>query len=179
MNRYLTTIILSTLLLPLSVATEPLETKEEETLNAIINCMSITISEKRLSCYDAALQRDDLLSQDAMIPIKEDTQPKIIPNKIENDFFGKTGKALEKTIAMQQKIIIPNELSSTIIKTSLYTANKYVIELSNGQKWKLLEPTRKGLFSKGRKISIKKGALGSFKVNLEGLNKTYRVKRLN
>jgi len=179
MNRYLNTIILSTLLLPLGVATEPLDSKEKETLNAILNCMSITISEKRLSCYDAALQRDILLSQDAIIPVEEDTQRKVIPNKIENDLFGKRGKDLEKTIAIQQKIIIPNKLSSAITKTSRYAANKYIIELSNGQKWKLLEPTRKGLFSKGKKVSIKKGALGSYNATVEGLNKRYRVKRLN
>ena len=76
-------------------------------------------------------------------------------------------ESLEEVIAETQSIVIPNELSNVIEKVSRYAADKYTLTLRNGQKWKVLEPTRKGYFKKDQTVSISKGLFGSYEVNIK------------
>ena len=94
-----------------------------------------------------------------------------------DDLFGKRGEELEEVIAKTQKIVIPTNLSNVVTKVTRYEADKYILTLKNGQQWKVLEPSRKGYFKINQNINISKGLFGSFDLNVENLNKKYKVKR--
>ena len=61
----------------------------------------------------------------------------------EEDLFGKKGSDLEEVIAKTQKIQIPNQLTTTITLVKRYAPDKYILTLSNGQKWRVLDATGK------------------------------------
>ena len=95
----------------------------------------------------------------------------------EEDLFGKKGSDLEEVIAKTQKIQIPNQLNTTITLVKRYAPDKYILTLSNGQKWRVLDATRKGFFKVDQSVSITKGILGSYNLNLANQNRKLKVKR--
>lgn len=151
-------------------------TKENVAINDLSSCLNLLQASERLECYDKSLSRkkrndDQKFTVAANISAPEE---KMV---IEEDLFGKKGDDLEEVIAKTQKIVIPNKLDTIIKKITRYAADKYILTLENGQKWKVLEPTRKGLFKVEQTVSISKGLFGSYDLNIQNLNKKYRVKR--
>jgi hypothetical protein len=96
---------------------------------------------------------------------------------VKEEYFGKRGEDLQESIARTQRVVIPNEMNSVIGKITRYAAEKYILTLKNGQKWKVLESTRKGLFKKEQPVAITKGLFGSYNLSIKNQNKKYKVKR--
>ncbi|TXI07202.1 MAG: hypothetical protein E6Q76_08810 [Rhizobium sp.] len=52
------------------------------------------------------------------------------------------------------------------------------IRLANGQIWQVVDGSSVALPAGARKVTVKRGALGSFYLDIEGLNTTPRVRRI-
>ena len=145
-------------------------------VNSLSSCLELIDPADRLECYDKSLSRK---KQDNDKELAAREVKDIQPNRkvVQENLFGRRGGDLEEVIAETQSIVIPNELSNVVVKVSRYAADKYTLTLKNGQRWKVLEPTRKGYFKKDQTVSISKGLFGSYEVNIQNLNKKFRVKR--
>ena len=145
-------------------------------VNSLSSCLELIDPADRLKCYDKSLSREKQDNDKELVAreVKE-----IQPNRkvVQENLFGRRGGDLEEVIAETQSIVIPNELSNVVVKVSRYAADKYTLTLKNGQRWKVLEPTRKGYFKKDQTVSISKGLFGSYEVNIQNLNKKFKVKR--
>ena len=145
-------------------------------VNSLSSCLELIDPADRLKCYDKSLSRK---KQDNDKELVAREVKDIQPNRkvVQENLFGRRGGDLEEVIAETQSIVIPNELSNVVVKVSRYAADKYTLTLKNGQRWKVLEPTRKGYFKKDQTVSISKGLFGSYEVNIQNLNKKFKVKR--
>jgi len=145
-------------------------------VNSLSSCLELIDPADRLECYDKSLSREKQDNDKELVAREtKDIQPK--RQIVQDDLFGRRGGDLEEVIAETQSIVIPNELSNVVVKVSRYAADKYTLTLKNGQRWKVLEPTRKGYFKKDQTVSISKGLFGSYEVNIQNLNKKFKVKR--
>ena len=145
-----------------------------EPVKSLSSCLELVDPIERLECYDKSLSRKDQDNDKVFIVSENKTQKS---NASKDDLFGKRGEELEEVIAKTQKIVIPTNLSNVVTKVTRYEADKYILTLKNGQQWKVLEPSRKGYFKINQNINISKGLFGSFDLNVENLNKKYKVKR--
>ena len=145
----------------------------KQPVNDLSSCLNLEDPQARLDCYDRSLNRP---SQDKKITNQIVKKEKEIELD-EEDLFGKKGSDLEEVIAKTQKIQIPNQLTTTITLVKSYAPDKYILTLSNGQKWRVLDATRKGFFKVDQSVSITKGILGSYNLNLFNQNRKLKVKR--
>jgi len=150
------------------------KTKENKVaVNDLSSCLDLGDSQARLDCYDKSLSRKK--DTNSMI-INEDLSA-VASSVVKEEYFGKRGEDLQESIARTQRVVIPNEMNSVIGKITRYAAEKYILTLKNGQKWKVLESTRKGLFKKEQPVAITKGLFGSYNLSIKNQNKKYKVKR--
>ena len=154
--------------------TQKTATANREPVKSLSSCLELVDPIERLECYDKSLSRKGQ-DNDKVLVVSENEIQKSVAS--EDDLFGKRGGELEEVIAKTQKIVIPSNLSNVITKITRYQADKYILTLKNGQQWKVLEPSRKGYFKINQNIKISKGLFGSFDLNVENLNKKYKVKR--
>ena len=154
--------------------TQKTATANREPVKSLSSCLELVDPIERLECYDKSLSRKGQ-DNDKVLVVSENEIQKSEASK--DDLFGKRGGELEEVIAKTQKIVIPSNLSNVITKVTRYQADKYILTLKNGQQWKVLEPSRKGYFKINQNIKISKGLFGSFDLNVENLNKKYKVKR--
>ena len=146
-------------------------------VNDLSSCLNLEDPQARLDCYDKSLSRR---AQDKKITNQMVKKNKEVEIELdEEDLFGKKGSDLEEVIAKTQKIQIPNQLNTTITLVKRYAPDKYILTLSNGQKWRVLDATRKGFFKVDQSVSITKGILGSYNLNLANQNRKLKVKREN
>ena len=144
-------------------------------VNDLSSCLNLEDPQARLECYDKSLSRR---AQDKKITNQMVKKNKEVEIELdEEDLFGKKGSDLEEVIAKTQKIQIPNQLNTTITLVKRYAPDKYILTLSNGQKWRVLDATRKGFFKVDQSVSITKGILGSYNLNLANQNRKLKVKR--
>ena len=147
----------------------------KQPVNDLSSCLNLEDPQARLDCYDKSLSRR---AQDKKITNQMVKKNKEVEIELdEEDLFGKKGSDLEEVIAKTQKIQIPNQLNTTITLVKRYAPDKYILTLSNGQKWRVLDATRKGFFKVDQSISITKGILGSYNLNLANQNRKLKVKR--
>ena len=147
-------------------------------VNDLSSCLDLIDSQARLDCYDKSLSRNKDTDQQSKVLISSQKGKATVAEKVvEEDYFGKRGEDLQESIAKTQRVIIPNEMSTAVEKITRYAPDKYILTLKNGQKWKILEPTRKGLFKKDQTVSITKGLFGSYNLNISSQNTKYKVKR--
>ena len=152
--------------------------KPKFVVNDLSSCLDLIDSQARLDCYDKSLSRNKGTDQQSKSLSNGQKGIAAVAEKVvKEDYFGKRGEDLQESIAKTQRVIIPNEMSTAVEKITRYAADKYILTLKNGQKWKILEPTRKGLFKKDQTVSITKGLFGSYNLNVSSQNKKYKVKR--
>ena len=144
-------------------------------VNDLSSCLNLEDPQARLDCYDKSLSRRAQDKQITNQMVKKNKEVEIELD--EEDLFGKKGSDLEEVIAKTQKIQIPNQLNTTITLVKRYAPDKYILTLSNGQKWRVLDATRKGFFKVDQSVSITKGILGSYNLNLANQNRKLKVKR--
>ena len=147
----------------------------KQPVNDLSSCLNLDDPQARLECYDKSLSRPAQGKKITNQVVKKNKEIEIELD--EEDLFGKKGSDLEEVIAKTQKIQIPNQLTTTITLVKKYAPDKYILTLSNGQKWRVLDATRKGFFKVDQSVSITKGILGSYNLNLANQNRKLKVKR--
>lgn len=121
--------------------------------------------QKRLDCYDKQTGFE--------IPAKKQSESTQLPTQKaeapQQEGFGLEHKVREK---------LPDELTFTVKGEFKYWYKGLIINTEDSQKW-VIKRARKTYFpAKNPNITIRKGSLGSYLMNVEGLNRTFKVKRL-
>ena len=121
-------------------------------------CAAIEESAARLACYDAA-QSDG--AADSAASTSE-------PGESEEGDFGFEARVLPKT---------PDQITSAVARVSRDPFGKLTLTLENGQVWKQIDTKRLRIRDDSR-VVIRKAALRSFLLHLEGSKTSIRVRRL-
>ena len=149
-------------------------TNKKFTVMDLSSCTELTDPNERLKCFDRSLGNENS-NNDIYFTKKSGS---LSQEEIEKNYFGKSGSDLEDSIERVTERSIPKSLGSIIVKVRKYNTDRYYLDLENGQTWKLIEPSRRKEFQKGKNIVIEKGRMGTFTVRLEGLNRKYTAKRI-
>ena len=149
-------------------------TNKKFTVMDLSSCSELTDPNERLKCFDRSLGNENS-NNDIYFTKKSGS---LSQEEIEKNYFGKSGSDLEDSIERVTERSIPKSLGSIIVKVRKYNTDRYYLDLENGQTWKLIEPSRRKEFQKGKNIVIEKGRMGTFTVRLEGLNRKYTAKRI-
>lgn len=143
-------------LLPLIAATL-LPAVAHATDDAVRRCRALTDGPARLACYDA-------IALPAPGSARAPTPPRETPAQ-----FGLVGAQRQVTLdAVEARI--PGDFEG-------WTARSR-IRLDNGQVWQIDDDSRAILELKNPKASVRRGALGAFYLEVEGTNRSPRVKRV-
>jgi hypothetical protein len=139
----------------------------------LLRCRQIGDSAKRLSCYDA-------INVNAM-PVA--TATKAAPNPAD---FGLPQKVVAPVVAPAEfglpKKAAPPAEEEGVDTSSAATFEgwdpKVVLELANGQKWQITDSSSVFVAPRARKVKIRRGVLGGFYMEVEGINQVAKVKRI-
>lgn len=148
-------------------ATSP---KRAPELQAIVDCRALTDRDARLNCYDAAAAKLDQAEAAGQVVVVDKERAR----EVRKDIFGLQLPSLDifnrggggKLLSAAEDV---DRLTETIRKASQQADGKWVFELQNGAVWRqidnseVLPDPRPGL-----KVEIRKGAIGSFFMKVEG-----------
>ncbi|MEL4180085.1 hypothetical protein AABB87_14800 [Roseateles sp. PN1] len=141
------------------------------------SCRALTEAKARLSCYDALADQTAKQPQApaaSTVPLAVGTAAAAATSSTATaaapvaDTFGLTNRPKNE----------PNVISGQIDGLFEGWGPNQIIYLSNGQAWQVIDGSRAVVYLKNPKVEIRKAAMGSFMLELEGSNETARVKRL-
>ena len=128
---------------------------------ALLRCRAITDAAARLACYDA-------------LPL--------------GSTEGKAGQAkatqTPEQFGMEQQLVVaqaPAELDAIESRIAGRFEGWYpnaIIRLANGQVWQVTDGSSRSYDLTDPKVAIRRGFLGAFYLNIDGDNRTVRVKRV-
>lgn len=133
---------------------------EEQMVERVAKCRSITTAAERLACFDRAAESVD---------------PSVARSESERAFadaedtpeeFGTRGSAIAKKRAEEQKAQSPDVTAIEGVVTALTRAphGEWVVTLNNGQVWRQKQAQTTFVLKVGEAVSIKRGALGSYRM---------------
>lgn len=137
--------------------------------DALQRCRSVTESAARLACYDAladAAARQRTPVAPAPAPVTASAAP---ASKGADAGFG---------LAEQRRPGTVESVTSAVGASFAGWGPNSRIRLENGQVWQVIDGTSVVLPEGARKVSVKRGALGSFYLDFEGLKTSPRVRRV-
>jgi hypothetical protein len=133
--------------------------------DAVKRCRQIGEAAQRLACYDA-IQLGTAAAVAAPVAVPA-AAPKA-PSKVEEFGLAKKAPAAETEV-------IESQTGASIDGWN----SGQIIALANNQKWQIIDGSSAFLGkSLVRKVKIRRGRLGGFFMEFEGLNQTPRVKRI-
>lgn len=159
---------------------------QAETLSeALVKCSEQSNSLKRLVCYDRitknmkqykGLQQDITQSLPAPAPVTSVATPPPPPQPpaatkqlTMEQTFGNENKASEERL---------DKIVAGVSEVSKDARKRLIITLDNGQIWRQAEGS--GISVKaGQTVYVERGALGSFHMSKDGINRRMRVKRID
>ena len=132
----------------------------------ILKCRSIASAAARLACYDAIVVGAPAAAPAAAARAPATAAPAAAPAK---EQFG---------FEHRQEILKVDAIESTIPgRFEGWRANEN-IRLANGQVWQVVDDSRASLWIENPKVRVRRGALGAFYLEIEGTNRSPRVRRL-
>jgi hypothetical protein len=176
------------------VGPQALADSREDVLEAMGRCAAVADDRARLACYDAAAPR--LKSALATPPATLDREP---TREEQQSWFGfnigdlfgggssqpTTPEQFGKERTPQAQATREREeiegITAGVTEVAYNPFGQFVVFLDNGQIWKQLQgdadrarfPT-----SKDTKVTISRGALGSYNLTINGSSKLYKVTRI-
>ncbi|MBT1449801.1 hypothetical protein KJ365_02830 [Glaciecola sp. XM2] len=151
---------------------------------AIQTCKSIGEASQRLACYDALFQDvAEVLESTPRTPAQETVSAELTqtPEAIEIPEISEQAQIEEFGGGHLKKNSPDDELeqiSSSIVSITQNNAGRDIVTLANGQRWRAIENHRLRL-REASVVYIKRGAFNSFILQLEGSNRSVRVRRIN
>jgi hypothetical protein len=139
------------------------------------SCQQIAEEEQRLSCFDQIVSQLDLSvtsdvgSTTAAAAVSSTAEKSAVPQP--EEMKAKFGLKKPNREAQVQ------EISSLVKSTAFDLRKKLVITLENGQQWRQTDQAQLNIQA-GDRCTVKRGALGSFLLGIEGVNKKIRVRRV-
>lgn len=135
---------------------------------AILRCRQVADLAQRMACYEAIVV--PVAGSVAPLPAPARPQPQPQPQPSDNGNFG-----LEVKTAL---LGLPSTMDSTIPGRFLGWGPNDTITLANGQVWQISDDSRGALASTDPKVTIRRGALGAFYLEIAGTNRSPKVRRI-
>ena len=129
---------------------------------AVLRCRQITDPPQRLICYDAMAV--PVSATVAQAPLLAPAPPPQAAS------FG-----LEVKAAL---VGLPSTMESTVPGRFLGWGPNDKITLANGQIWQISDDSRGALVSTDPRVTVRRGALGAFYLEVAGTNRSPKVRRL-
>jgi hypothetical protein len=143
-------------------------------VTALLNCRTITDSAERLACYDkaAATIGEAVAKRDLVVMDRESvkkTKRGLFGFSIPNlGIFGDDDDAVEI-----------KQIEGTVVSTALNADGGFIFRLADGSRWTQIDSKPFAIPpANGDKVVVKKGALGSFFLTVQG-SPGVKVKRIN
>ena len=130
-------------------------------------CRQVSEAVARLACYDKLA---DMAVAQPAAPVAAVAPAVPAPVKTPTERFGLEQKAAQEGAADTITSVLPGEFEGWGPKTKF--------TLANGQVWQVTDGSSVYWPTKSPKVTIRRGILGAFYLELEGLNTTAKVKRL-
>ena len=154
---------------PLAATSAPPPSRAPE-LQAIVDCRGLTDRDSRLACYDAAADKLDRAEASGQVVVVNREQVR----KVRRDVFGLQLPSLDIFSAIGRKG--PNAVSEDIdhldgvVKAAWHgEGGHWMLELETGAVWRQIDSFELASDPHpGSKVDIRKGALGSFFVKVDG-----------
>nr|WP_295081498.1 hypothetical protein [uncultured Roseateles sp.] len=142
-------------------------------------CRALTEAKARLSCYDALA---DQAAKQPQAPAAS-TAPLAVgataAAATSNTATATAAAPVADTFGLTSRPKNePDVISGQIDGLFEGWGPNQIIYLNNGQAWQVIDGSRAVVYLKSPKVEIRKAAMGSFMLELEGSNETARVKRL-
>ncbi|WP_396269110.1 hypothetical protein [Ideonella sp.] len=130
-------------------------------------CRQVSEAAARLACYDKLA---DMAVAQPAAPVAAAAPAVPPPVKTPTERFGLEQKAAQEGAADTITSVLPGDFEGWDAKTKF--------TLANGQVWQVTDGSRAYWPAKSPKVTIRRGVLGAFYLQVEGLNTTAKVKRL-
>jgi hypothetical protein len=154
--------------------------------DSLLRCRAVADASARLACYDALADRQKAAAASPAAPVapvaaagaKPGTAPAVAvaaaPAPVP---AARTAEAAFGLPEPKRPGAVESVTSSVGPNFSGWGPNSR-IRLANGQVWQVVDGTSVALPEGARKVSVKRGALSSFYLDIEGLNTSPRVRRV-
>ncbi|MGM9482554.1 hypothetical protein ACS5PN_15285 [Roseateles sp. NT4] len=147
-------------------------------------CRAMTDSGARLACYDAladaALKTPPVPPQPPVpaAAVARPAQPVVAAAAVAAPAPARSGEAAFGLPESKRPDAVASVDSMLSPSFAGWGPNSR-IKLDNGQTWLVIDGTSVALPPKARKVSVKRGMLGSYYLDIEGLNTSPRVRRVD
>ena len=143
---------------------------------ALLRCADIASRDARLDCFDALAAKARAAKAAGATPL------------VQAENFGRDSLPPPKAPAAApppQAVQAPPAAIQAVVD-SVKSQIDGIVEgwgpgtvftLANGQRWQVADGSRADLYLKSPKVTVKRAVLGGYLIELEGTNKTARVKR--
>lgn len=132
--------------------------------SAVLRCRQLAEPAQRMACYEAIVV--PIAGAVAQAPLPAPTPPD--PPKVGN--FG-----LEAKSAL---VGLPSTMDSTIPGRFFGWGPNDTITLANGQIWQISDDSRGAMASTDPRVTVRRGALGAFYLEIVGTNRSPKVRRV-
>jgi len=133
----------------------------------LARCRAIADGAARLACYDA-------------IPLRATPTPAAVAPPTARPPAAAAAPATPERFGLPSRP--PSEAESSITSTVRAGFDGWgpnsLITLDNGQVWQVVDSSSGTTTPANRRVTVRRGALGSFFIEFEGLNKSPRVRRV-
>ncbi|MBQ0934343.1 hypothetical protein [Ideonella paludis] len=130
-------------------------------------CRQVSEASARLACYDKLA---DMAVAQPAAPVAAAMPAVPLPVQTPAERFGMEQKVAQEGAVDTITSMLPGDFEGWDAKTKF--------TLANGQVWQVTDGSRVYWPAKNPKVTIRRGVLGAFYLQIEGLNTTAKVKRL-
>ena len=143
---------------------------------AVVRCRAMTDNAQRLACYDglpvaapsAPRAAAPVAAAPAAAPAAATPAPAAASPSLLSRFGFESRAQPDELPAVESHI--PGQFEGW--------GPKSAIALANGQVWQVIDDSARRVYKQNPKVTVRRGALGSFFLDIEGVNPAPRVRRL-
>jgi hypothetical protein len=135
--------------------------------DSFLRCRALVDATARLACYDALPVAAAAPAPVVVAAAAPAVAPSPTPAARVADFFGLPQRAAE-----------PQEAVSAVGASFSGWGPNQRIRLENGQVWQVIDGSSVALPEGRRQVTVKRGALSSFYLDIQGINTSPRVRRV-
>jgi hypothetical protein len=172
MRTFLVTAVAFAALTPLAQAQTPAPTPQA--LTDVYSCAQVQDDAQRLQCYDGAVGRLRQAETQGQVVAVDRAQAQ----EIERDSFGFHLPSLSRLLPnLEGGSDVIDNIEMTVARVRVSPTGYYTFEMENGQIWTQVEPENARNVRAGDTVTIRRAALGSFRLISSRGGSGHRVRR--